>query len=523
MRWSCAALVAVAGAGSAVTADAAAGVVVSSALRSACEQWRDDAAVFACDPRGEGRRITLTLGRERVSRRVQHRALGDGRLVGGASLHIGGDEPLQPGETVVLDWPTPSAQAELAVQVLTDDGVRTAVLRLSWRPRHVAVTVRPDGSLEVRSPGRTDVVPAPGPSPPESSFWQGRSAREAAERVLWVIDHLADRGRRGAVLHTLCAGLHPDVYAFYGGAHQLRGVDDPTGRRRSCSEEVWSHIKGMDEALRSSRHHGHTLRIRGRRAVLRTRIVHRYDVGVYLPGSVSSRIVIPARVLLTRDPDGIWRLASFRAIGSAIPAEIYPKTRESYDDRSLERWYQHQRRWAARNQAAYDRGQADRRAAQTRAETGQPCSPDWRVDAGGDVEVVGMREQLTRRPLEHLDVDLSAAGFDGQCLGVRTAGPLPSRFKVFVSVSDGEGDGDGDGDAGDPSQYHVDVDRDQRTVYATRGTFDEGTVAGIQASVSDHEVVVRFAQAVPVRPGPVYLGIEASPLGIGFVDALRLG
>ena len=133
-----------------------------------------------------------------------------------------------------------------------------------------------------------------------------------------------------------------------------------------------------------------------------------------------------------------------------------------------------------------------------------------------------MRGQLTRRPLQHLDVDLSAAAFDGQCLGVRTAGPLPSRFKIGMSISGGAGDGDGDGDAGDPSEYHVDVDRDQRTVHTTRGTFDEGTVSGTQASISEHEFVMRFARALPLRPGPVYLGIEASPLGIGFADNVSL-
>ena len=507
----CGVLAAVAAAGSARPEDAAADVVVSSALRSACDVWHRDEAVFACDPRGGGRRITLTLGHARVSRHAQHRTVAGGEPAGGASLHIGGDEPVHPGETVRLDWPKPSSQAELAIRIFTSSGVRTVALRLSWRPRRVAVAVRSDSSLEVRSAGRTDIVPAPRSAMPEGVLWQVRSARDAADRVLWAVDHLADRGRRDAVMRTLCAGLHPDTYAFYGLARQLRDIDDPTGGRRSCAEEMWLWLQSIDgTALRSSRYQGQALRIRGRRAVLRTTIVQ----GLGDDQGASWRETIPARILLSRDREGIWRLASFQALGIAEERGDRPR-REQYDDRSLERWFRHQRRIAARSQAAYDRAEAELRAAKVPLQTAPPCSPPWRGDVGGDVRVVGSRDQRARRPSDHLGVDLTAAGFDGRCLGVRTAGPLPPTFRVGMAI--------GDVEAGDPGEYHIDVDRDDGTAVAMRGTFDDDTVPGMQASVSDQELVVLFPRAIPQQPAPVHLGIETSPLGVRFFDAVAIG
>ncbi|MBJ7330379.1 MAG: hypothetical protein JHC95_10805 [Solirubrobacteraceae bacterium] len=365
--------------------------------------------------------------------------------------------------------------------------------------------MRADGGLDVRSPGRTDVVPAPGPPPPESSFWHVRSAAEAADRVLWVVDHLADGGRRDQVMHTLCAGLHPDVYPVYGRARQLRGIDDHPFLQLPCFEAVSLDVGGRNAGWRSSRHHGRSLRIRGGRAVLRTTIVHRYDADMEIP----SRVVIPARILLIKDGEGVWRLASFRAIFAN--SVIHDSQRERYDDRSLEATYQFQRHRGARYQSGYDREQADLRAAQTVAGTAQPCAPAWHADPGGDVEVRA-NGQHTRQSREHLDVDLTAASFDGQCLAVRTAGALPAKFRVAMNV--------GEDGAGDSREYHVDVDRGQRTAVATYGTFDDRTVLVGQASLSDHELVVRFPTVIAQDPGPTSLWIDATSLGIGFVDAL---
>lgn len=498
-------VVALAGVGFGMVEEAAAGVTTSPVLQLACaERLGSENAVFACDPQGGGRRISLRLGEEQVSLYTDdasivatHSELGDG-----ASRSIGRDEPLHAGETVVLDWPAPSARAELAIKAFTPYGVRTVVLRLSWRPEHVEVTVRSDGSLEVVSPERTEVVAAPTAPRPESSFWQVRSAREAADRVLWVVDHLADRGQSDAVMHTLCAGLHPDIYAFYGIARQLRGVDIPDDLRWSCTEEMSGRaydLEGVFE-LRSSRHVGRSLRVSGRRAVLRTTIVNRFRLN---EGFV--RAVIHARVLLIKDRQGIWRLASFNAVLPALNQPAIPREEDEYAGRSLDRWYQYQRREAAGFQAAYDREQADRRAARVAAGTQPPCTVGWRVDPEKDVEVE-ISDRVTRRPLEHLDVDLVAAGFGGRCLGVRTSGALPTRFKIWLSVGD--------------QAYHVLVDRGHRTVLATRGTFEDHVVPGIEASISDHELIVRFARAIPVNPGSAALGIAASPMGIRYSDGL---
>lgn len=81
----------------------------------------------------------------------------------------------------------------------------------------------------------------------------------------------------------------------------------------------------------------------------------------------------------------------------------------------------------------------------------------------------------------------------------------------------------GDVEAGDPGEYHIDVDRDDGTAVAMRGTFDDDTVPGMQASVSDQELVVLFPRAIPQQPAPVHLGIETSPLGVRFFDAVAIG
>lgn len=510
LRWSCVA-VAVVAAGPAAQPEAARAIVVSSVLRGACEERNQDDAVLACDPLGPPRQATLTLGAQRTRPRTPPR--GDRRP--GTFLRIGGDEPLDAGETVTLDWVRPSTQAELAVKAFTPYGVRTVVVRLTWRPRHVAVTAGTDGALEIRTPGRKDVVAPPSPPAPEQSFWTGGSALKAADRVLWVIDHLADRGRRTAVLKTLCAGLHPDIYPFYGFALQRRGIERSTDGPRSCLEEMWLHLNSQDAKVQSSEHHGRAIAIRGRRAVLRTRIVQRYDTDVYFPGTVPARAEIKARILLMRDAEGIWRLASFRAIApdSFIESKLYPRGGpETYDDRALEDWYLHQRRWSARHQAAYDREEAERRAALARATSAPPCSPPWRADPAGDVIAGAMNARRTRRPDRHLDVDLTAAGFDGQCLGVRTADPLPTTFDIRLGI--------GDEEAGDPGPYHLEVDREAGTVIVSKGTFDEETVRGVAVALAEREAIVRLPQPLSLESGPPWLGVGDDLLGITYWDDL---
>ena len=124
---------------------------------------------------------------------------------------IGDGEPLLPGETVTLDWAHPSRDAELLVHADSPLGEWEVVIALSWKPEHVEVTARSDGGLDVRSPGRSDVIAPPTAAP--QIDWQPRSARQAAVALLKA----ADRFQRSLLsIETLCAAIDPVVQPALG-------------------------------------------------------------------------------------------------------------------------------------------------------------------------------------------------------------------------------------------------------------------------------------------------------------------
>jgi hypothetical protein len=60
----------------------------------------------------------------------------------------------------------------------------------------------------------------------------------------------------------------------------------------------------------------------------------------------------------------------------------------------------------------------------------QPCSVPVVADPPGDV--LAETAEPARNQAAHSGGDMLAGGFDGRCLTVRTAGPLPAAFSVAV-------------------------------------------------------------------------------------------
>ncbi len=61
-----------------------------------------------------------------------------------------------------------------------------------------------------------------------------------------------------------------------------------------------------------------------------------------------------------------------------------------------------------------------------------PCSAAAAPDPAGDVTVQGSEDRARYQPA-HADVDLVAAGLAGNCLALRTAGPLAPGFTIQVT------------------------------------------------------------------------------------------
>lgn len=156
---------------------AAPAAVTRHELPRECEAAFHDADVaFACDPAGRATHVRLTLGS--LHSPTRH----DGVAA------IESDEPLQPGETLTLNWDRPSAGSVLYVRAFAPGFPRGLIFDLHARPARVDVLPQQDGSVEVRTPAGTSAVPPPAPLP--SVTWNATTPRAAATAVLAALDHI---------------------------------------------------------------------------------------------------------------------------------------------------------------------------------------------------------------------------------------------------------------------------------------------------------------------------------------------
>jgi hypothetical protein len=148
-------------------------------------------------------------------------------------------------------------------------------------------------------------------------------------RLLSAVDRMESSLRARA---TLCVALDRDVFPYY----QLLFLDP---ERYPCFSAMTFFVFGDENVPRptSTVHHGFALAVRGGCAVLRTTLTHRY-----LPSSISDprRLVVRARVLLLRDAQRIWRLATVDPLLPLV-AVLY---RGAYTDAVLARAHRHGRR-----------------------------------------------------------------------------------------------------------------------------------------------------------------------------------
>jgi hypothetical protein len=300
----------------------------------------------------------------------------------------------------------------LSVLAMAPERPRRVILDLRGRPASVDVAARADGSLQVTTPTGTVTVPPP---PSLDVSWQPRSARAAAAQLLRAVDHLEASLRARA---TLCAALDRAVFPYY----QLLFLDP---ERYPCFSGLTFFVFGDENVpvVTSTVHHGSALAVHGGRAILRTTLTHRY-----IPNSTSDprRLTVRTRVLLVRDAQGIWRLAT---VDPLLPL-VAVGHRRPYTDAELARAHRHDLAEARKAAAAAARRDAARQAATVDTSGPAPCAVASAADPRGDV-VVAERDPA-RDQAAVAGVDLVGAGLTGRCLGVRAAGPLPARFTVAL-------------------------------------------------------------------------------------------
>lgn len=388
----------------ALAAPVGAAPLTRPALPSFCREWGgEDTIALACDPDKRATAIHLRLGAE---------ATDPSSEPGVAQLT--GREPLLPGETLTLTWSHPSAHAVLAVKVSSPQGPRDVVLDLRARPARVDVIAAPGGALQVTTPAGTATVPA-APAP-AAALWEPRTAHAAATGLLAAVDRME---RSQGALRTLCAALDRDVFS---NLELLFG--DP--QRYPCASGLAFAVFGDENVPRptSTVHRGASLAVHRGRAVLRTTLTHRYH-----PSSLSDpeRLVVTARMLLVRDAQGIWRLATIEPLLPLYAVEH----RRAATDAELARLYRADARDGRKSAAAAARLQAGRAAATVDGAAPAPCAIAPAGDPAGDV-VVQESEFPARDQVAHAGVDLVGLGVAGSCVTLRSAGPLPARFEVHL-------------------------------------------------------------------------------------------
>src|SRR4029450_6092496 len=126
---------------------------------------------------------------------------------------------------------------------------------------------------------------------------------------------------------TLCAALDRAVFPYY----ELLFLDP---ERYPCFSALTFFVFGDENVpiVTSTVHHGSALAVRGGSAVLRTTLTHRY-----IPNSTSDprRLDVRTRVLLVRDAQGIWRLAT---VDPLLPL-VAVSHRKPFTDAELARLY----------------------------------------------------------------------------------------------------------------------------------------------------------------------------------------
>jgi hypothetical protein len=378
---------------------AAAPPVTRTALPAACVRWDGGGVMaMACDPDFKARGIRLHLGRETAT--GEH---GLARVFGG--------EPLQPGETVTLRWRGASKGAVLVLKAGAPEGPRRVIVDLRTRPSRVDVTAQADGSLLVRTPGRTATV---APPPPYDVAWAPRSARAAATQLLAAVDDLEGDTRS---LRTVCAAMDRDVFASY----DLE-LGDP--RHHPCWVSLAIHTFGLENVPTAiaTRHHGLALAVHGGRAVLATRLVHRFrPYSRFDP----TRVELKARVLLVRDGAGVWRLATVDPLLPLVAVEQH----HAFTDAELAREYRRDAASGRRRAAREARADAARQADAVDGSGPAPCSAPLTADPAGDVSITDSANHA-RIQAAHGDVDLTGAGIAGGCVAITAAGALPASFDV---------------------------------------------------------------------------------------------
>jgi len=398
------ALTAAAVAALALSAPAGAAPLTRPGVPGFCREWDGDRVVaLACDPDRKARAIRLDLGAEHAAPTHE---LGVGQFDGA--------EPLQAGETLTLSWTHPSSRAVLAVMVAGPEGPREVVLDLRARPARVEVTAQAGGALQVTTPVGSATVPAP--AAPGEVAWQPRTASAAATQLLAAVDRME---RSITALRTLCAALDRDVFAYF---ELLFG--DP--QRYPCASGLAFYVFGDENVPRptSTVHRGSSLAVHRGRALLSTSLTHRYES---LAQGDPERLVVRARVLLVRDAQGIWRLATITPLLPLFAVQH----RAPYTDAELARVYRGAARDGRKSAADAARLEAQRAAATVDGAASAPCVVAQKGDRSGDV-VVQESDFRARDQAAHAGVDLVGVGVAGRCVALRSAGPLPTSFEVHL-------------------------------------------------------------------------------------------
>ena len=233
------------------------------------------------------------------------------------------------------------------------------------------MTAQADGSLLVTTPAGTDDVPPPASlDVPVGS----RAARTRGRmQLLSAVDHLE---RSPPALRDAVCRARPRRLPLL-----------PAALRRSrsatrASSGLAFFVFGDENVPRptSTVHHGSALAVRGGRAVLRTTLTHRY-----VPNSNVDprRLAVPARVLLVRDGQGIWRLATVEPL---LPL-VAVSHRRAFTDAELARLYRHGAAEGRKAVADAARRDAAREAATVDGAAPAPCAAALAGDPRGDVVV----------------------------------------------------------------------------------------------------------------------------------------
>jgi hypothetical protein len=452
---------------------------VLPALPSGCREWSGDRVVaLACDPQGEARSIRLELGATRG--RPTH-ALGIGQIAGA--------EPLQPGERLTLRWDRPSSRAVLALSTVAPNGPRLVVVGLRARPERVDVAVQAGGELKVTT--STGDLTVPARPAPAAVDWQPRSARAAATGILSAVDRLE---QSGGARRTLCAALDRDVFQRF---ELLFG--DPA--KYPCASGLTFYVFGDENVPRPTAtiHRGSALAVRGGRALLSTTLAHRYQP---YSNTDPQRLVVQARVLLVRDAQGIWRLATIEPLLPLVATDH----RRPFSDAELNRLYRTDAREGRSAAAAAARLQARRDAATVDGSGPAPCSVATDADPAGDVTVEESPFRA-RDQRANAGLDLVGVGLAGRCLVLRTAGPLLERFEIVL-----QGDDDG--------EMKVTVANGRVLVEDTSQEDDlPHPLPGTAAHLDADGLVLSLPQELR-RPATVSLGVERDD--VIYSDSARL-